>query len=95
MSMKMWNHPTTGEARIYINSDSLGRGTKVWLVEDKENGHGFFEICHRETESLHCAYHVSGNCGDMPWDIVARREIEDAGLNLDSCKWSEICEVAK
>lgn len=95
MSMKMWNHPTTGEARIYVNSDSLGRGTKVWLVEDKENGHGLFDICHREEDAIFRAYHVSSYGGEQPWEIVARREIEDAGLNLDSCRWADLCEVAK
>lgn len=90
MALKLWNHPTTGETRVYVNSESLSKGTKVWLTEDKENGHGFFDIRHREDDEIHRAYHVTGQCGEKPWEVVVRRELAKVNLDMNACTWEAI-----
>lgn len=43
-SLGKWNHPTTGELRLYVNSDRLRMlGHKVWLVASND-ALGSYEI---------------------------------------------------
>lgn len=90
MALKLWNHPTTGEQRIYVNSEDLSRGTKVWLIELPYG----FDVKHREDDAIHRAYHCTGQCGEKPWYTVARRELEKIGLT-DCANWPEIVKAVE
>lgn len=92
MALKIWNHPTTGEQRVYVNSDDLSRGTKVWLVEDREIG---WNIKHREDDAMHRAYHVTGQCGEKPWEVVVRRELAKVGMDENTCNWQAIVKAVE
>lgn len=35
-TLRKWEHPTTKEIRIYVNSERLGRGAKVYFFADRD-----------------------------------------------------------
>ncbi len=33
MTLNAWNHPSTGQTRLYLNDSDLGRGDKVFFFQ--------------------------------------------------------------
>lgn len=81
-TLKKWIHPTTGEIRIYVNSDTLSEGSKIWFTE-------------RDGNYITCEMNRRGGTGcsfNIETDIVCA-ELEESGVDLD--KWASVLDASE
>lgn len=44
INLKKWQHPTTGEVRVYVNSARLWPGVKLWFFRAEAAGQAFADF---------------------------------------------------
>ena len=88
-TLRTWEHPGTGDIRIYINHPELR--AKVWFEKD-DNPIDFPELHHRERELWDYPTVYAPN-GSKPWEWVAERALNEYGI-LDNLTWVALLTVA-
>jgi len=88
MTMRRWNHPRTGEIRVYINGfDAFGSRTKVWFYFDEETQ--TLEIGKRYEDYMDWPNANSCSHGLKPWEDIAQVALEDAGIETRGMSFAE------
>jgi hypothetical protein len=86
MRLAKWQHPGTGEIRVYVNG--LPDYVKVWFTAAKEQG--LYDI--HTKGPVHTV--ASPSSGERPETHVARFALADCGLEA-SDTWEQILNAAK
>lgn len=93
-ALRRWEHPKTGEIRVYFNTPRLGRDVKIWWTKEADESIARAGMTSEYHERVDNPMNVSSG-GLTVADFLASL-VEDAAsfLKFDPSNWDSILAVA-